>query len=520
MKNKIFFLLVFTVVFSVSCEKVLDKQSLTQLPESEIFANTGNLTLFVNGIYSALPNGFNRGWYMLDAATSDAENSYAWASSNIFNRSEQGPSNTPNHDWDISFAQIRNCNIVLAGIDALEGDTDIKNRLKGEVFFLRGFYFSEMYKRYGGVPIITTVLALNDDFKLPRATAEETINQIVSDLDAAAALLPAKYSGNNIGRATSLAALSLKGRMLLYAEKFPESEAASKAAIDLAAANSYNLHTPYDKVFLDNNNPEVIFDKQLLAVNFSQEADLFNMPVGFTGGWGGTSPTQDFVDSYEMVSTGLPINTAGSGYNANNPYVGRDPRFDMSVLYNGSAWRGRLIDTRVDGIDNPTGNGDATKTGYYMRKFMDQSIFPQYQLVTGNQNWILIRLGEVYLNYAEALLKQERAEDARPWVNKIRERAGMPDIPAGALTWERYMNERRVELSFEEHRFWDVRRWKVAMVTENKPAEGMRITGTVPNFTYTRFVHEERKFEENDYLFAIPQGEIDKDPNLQQNPGW
>lgn len=523
MKRLIYPLIITALITGVSsCNKdLLDKKPLDALSDKDVFATPENAALFVNNIYAGLPNGFERGWYMLASATSDAENSYAWAESNAFNRGDMDPTYIPNGDWTASYRQIANCNTFFKNVDQLEGNPDLVKRLEGEVHFLRAFYYSELYKRFGGVPIISKVLTLEDDFLEDRASASDVIDFIVKDLDDAAAALPDKYSGSDVGRATKVAALALKGRMLLYAERYPESSTASKAAIDLALGSGYDLHTPYDMIFLDNNNDEIIFDKQLLAKNCSGYQDLFNAPVGGNyGGWGGTCPTQDFVDDYDMKSTGKPITDPTSGYNPNDPYADRDPRFAYSVLYNGTVWKGATIDTKENGVNKPDGNGDATKTGYYLRKFMDESILNP-NADCGKAHWILIRLGEVFLNYAEAELKLGHDEEARTWVNKIRARADMPDIPAGELTWERYMKERRIELSFEEHRFWDVRRWKVAEVTENRPVHGMRIEEIGGVLKYTPFEYENRRFDKTkNYLFPIPQSEREKNPNLSQNPGW
>ncbi|MDQ3681831.1 MAG: RagB/SusD family nutrient uptake outer membrane protein [Bacteroidota bacterium] len=511
-----------TLLFVGACKKdLLDKLPLDAVSDQTVFASVENTALFVNFIYAGLPNGFARGWYMLASAASDAENSYPWTPSHIYNRGEQTPSNSPDNNWTESYNQIKNCNVFFENIDKVPGNADLIKRLKGEVHFLRAFYYAELHKRFGGVPLITKVLTLNDNFLEDRATAEQIVDFIVKELDEAAAVLPLKYSGIDKGRATKVAALALKGRVLLYAGKFTESSTASKAAITEGEANGHGLYSPYDKIFLDNNNREVIFDKQLLAKNFSGQHDLFNTPVGYANGWGGTCPTQNFVDAYEMKTTGKPITDPASGYDPTNPYAGRDLRFEKSVLYNGTMWKGRPVDTKENGADKPNGNGDATKTGYYMRKFLDESVNAQSNLITGSQNWILIRLGEIYLNYAEAQLKLNNADEARTWVNKIRTRAAMPNIPAGEMTWERYMNERRVELSFEEHRFWDVRRWKVAEITENEPVFGMKITNVGGVLTYTKYKWEDRKFDKTKhYLFPIPQSERDKNPNLSQNPGW
>jgi len=521
MKKLIYsFLILSTFVAVNSCKKnLLDKKPLDSVSDKDVFASPENTALFVNNIYAGLPNGFERGWYMLAAGSSDAENSYAWTDSHVFNDGANDPSFTPNNDWVSSYSQIKNCNVFFDNIDKVTGNEDLIKRLRGEVHFLRAFYYAELHKRFGGVPLITKVLTLEDDFLEDRATADQIVDFIVKELDEAATLLPEKYDGKDIGRASKIAALALKGRVLLYAGKYAESSAASKAAIDEGLAAGYDLHTPYDKIFLDNNNEEIIFDKQLLAKNCSGYQDLFNEPISY-GGWGGTCPTQNLVDAYEMKTSGKPISDPASGYNAQDPFKDRDPRFDYSVQHNGSMWKGRPIDTRENGADKPDGNGDATKTGYYMRKFLDESV-ADANATCGKAHWILIRLGEVYLNYAEAQLKLNNAEEARSWINKIRARASMPDIPAGQLTWARYMNERRVELSFEEHRFWDVRRWKVAEVTENEPVYGMKITDAGGVLTYTKYKWEDRVFDKDKhYMFPIPASEREKNPNLSQNPGW
>lgn len=521
-KLSLYIIPLIAMLTTVSCGKeILDKAPLDAVSDKDVFATPENTTLFVNSIYAGLPNGFERGWYMFESGSGDAENSYAWTASHMFNRGDYDPTNTPNNDWSSSYRQITNCNVFFANIDNVTGDDALITRLKGEVHFLRAFYYFELYKRFGGVPLISTVLTLEDDFLQDRASADEVVDFILGDLDKAAENLPAKYSGNDIGRASRVAALSLKGRTLLYAGKNQESATASKLAIDEVIAAGYDLHAPYDKIFLDNNNSEIIFDKQLLAKNCSGYQDLFNAPVGGSyGGWGGTCPTQNLVDAYDMKTSGKPITDPASGYNPQNPFADRDPRFDYSILHNGSTWKAAIIDTKENGVNKPNGNGDATKTGYYLRKFMDESVLDP-NAVCGKAHWILIRLAEVYLNYAEAQLKLNNPEEAVIWVNKLRERAEMPALQTSDLTWDRYMKERRVELAFEEHRFWDVRRWKVAEVTENEAVWGMKIEEIAGVLKYTPYKWEDRFFDPSKhYLFPIPQSERDKNPNLSQNPGW
>lgn len=166
MKKHIYiYLITGVLLISYSCQKdLLDKKPLDSVSDNDVFANPQNASLFVNNIYASLPNGYDRGWYMLDAGTSDAENSYAWTDSHVFNRGENDPSFTPNADWTTSYIQIKNCNVFLENIDKVTGDADFIKTLKGEVLFLRAFYYAELHKRFGGVPLITKVLNLDDDF--------------------------------------------------------------------------------------------------------------------------------------------------------------------------------------------------------------------------------------------------------------------------------------------------------------------------------------------------------------------
>jgi hypothetical protein len=257
---------------------------------------------------------------------------------------------------------------------------------------------------------------------------------------------------------------------------------------------------------------------------------LFNHPVGYPGGWGGTNPTQELVDTYEMTDGELPA-TSGL-YDANDPYVNRDPRFAATVLYNGTNYRGRAVETNLGGLDGIEKNGDATKTGYYLRKFMDES-FVEYSAVTGSNNWIHIRYAEVLLNYAEAQ-NEVGGPDANVYsaINEVRSRASvnMPDLPAGLSQdemRERIRRERRIELAFEEHRFFDVRRWGIGEQVFSGAIHGIRIgpngelTGaSADDRPYGLIEVESRTFLPAHTLAPIPQSEIDKNPKLNQNTGY
>ena len=224
-----------------------------------------------------------------------------------------------------------------------------------------------------------------------------------------------------------------------------------------------------------------------------------------------------------MKTTGKPITDPASGYDPAKPYTDRDPRFYASVLYNDADWAGLKLQVYPGGADinHPT---DFTRTGYYIKKFLWESTVSSGFGGAAFHNWPYFRLGEMYLNYAEALNEVSGpTPEVYAALHQIRSRAGMPDFPAGLSKdemRERIRNERAVELAFEEHRFWDVRRWKIAESTTGVPIKGIKITGTAPNWVYTPVDVEPRVFTPAMYLYPIPQAEINKNLGLTQNPGW
>jgi hypothetical protein len=268
-----------------------------------------------------------------------------------------------------------------------------------------------------------------------------------------------------------------------------------------------------------------------------------NYPVGMVnGGEGATCPSQNLVDAFEMRTTGLPIADAASGYDANNPYANRDQRLGWIVVLNGSTMglntnnTARIVESFTGGADAIGAKEGATTTGYYLRKLCVEN----YNLSlagTRAKAWILMRFAEVLLNYAEAaneafgpeakpvLNGTAAVRSAREAINLVRARAGQPAINAGITQTQlrdRIRNERRVELAFEEHRFFDVRRWRIAEQTETTPLAGMRVNVTGPTtFSYQRFTVEPRVFNAKMYLYPIPFSEIAKSNGLiTQNPGW
>ncbi|MCM4157279.1 RagB/SusD family nutrient uptake outer membrane protein [Gramella sp. AN32] len=533
-------LCIFTIM---SCqEDFLDQVPKESLTEETVWTDPQGAVQFVNGIYGEMPSGFDRwydGWakglYLLDGASDDGDVAMGWTHSTLLQNAEFLPSYVPwGNMWGNYYSLIRKANVALENLDRLEEDPELAERLKGEVYFLRGMMYHELLRLFGfrsegaeptGVPIITTALGLEDDLQIPRSTYNEVVDLIVSDLDKAAEILPAKGE-IEAGRATSGAAMAFKGRVLLYAEKWQESANASNEVI----GTNYSLFPDYKTLFLTKNNQEVIFAKKFLYPDKHHQSnaggtqnagwDVYNSPESFRGtsdgGWGGNLPTQNFVDSYDMVD-GQPQDESPL-YDPENPWDNLDPRFEATVVHNGATFRGREVELFVGGRDI-----NFIHTGYFLRKFHNEDLVIYSQ--SSDQDWIFMRYAEVLLNYAEAQ-NEATGPDGTVYdaINSIRSRAGMPDLPQGLTKdsmREEIRNERRIELAFEEHRFFDIRRWRIAEDLLNGPLLGMKITRNEDgSFTYEKDEFEQRNFPYKLYVLPIPQDEIDKNPEAEQILGW
>ena len=535
----------FLLICISSCKKdFLDRKPLNAYSESDVWSNLDLVQTFVNSKYRALPSiersrvipsalGFS-------AASSEGYSQWNYQSVWKWNLGEITPDNLSLDAWAPYYDFIRSCNIFFQRIDAVSGDSAIKNRLTGEMRFIRGWCYFDLISRYGGVPLITKVYTLSDtSYMVPRNTYDECIDFIVNDLDTAIELLPLNYSGNDIGRITKGAAMALKSRALLYAasplnnpsnvqNKWIDAANAAKAVIDLGLYSLYQ--GDYQQIFLEKFNPEIILSYNVNATKndfFGRFEHRLNVYIGPNGyhGWSAYAPSQYLVDDFEMKN-GKMIDDAGSGYDPAHPYQNRDPRFYADILFNGSEFRGRPYESFEGGFDSPQSsieNWNASKLGYNWRKYADESQ-PIDENLGSDQSWIIFRLAEIYLNYAEAEYEIGNESIARDYLNMIRSRASvnMPAISAsGTDLLKAIQHEREIELCFEGHRFYDVRRWKIAMQTENQPLRGVHIV-KAPNGTlsYSYFIVQNRKFYEQDYLFPIPTYEMNKNTELTQNPGY
>ncbi|MEO6685150.1 MAG: RagB/SusD family nutrient uptake outer membrane protein [Dyadobacter sp.] len=523
-----------------SCNSdILDQLPKDSLSDATVWTDPQAATQFVNGIYGSMPSGFDRnyqGWgkglYLLDAASDDGDLCFPWTTVEALQSGNFLPSSSPLPEmWTDYYALVRRTNVALANLDKLSDET-IKSRLKGEVYYLRAYIYQELLRLYGmrstgaeptGVPLISKALSSNDSLQIPRSTYTQVVSFITEDLDKAATLLPLKGE-TDAGRATKGAAFALKSRVLLYSERWADAATAAKQVMN----TGYSLFADYRNLFLTKNNDEIIFAKKFqdpdkVHFGLNNGWDVLNSPRSFKGpadaGWGGNVPTQNFVEAYEMKDG--KKRTESSLFDAQNPFTNLDPRFYATVVYNGSTFRGHVMEM-YDGGADVTHQPEDTQTGYQTRKFHDE----RYTIYTksSDQDWIFIRYAEVLLNYAEAQ-NEATGPDASVYeaINAIRKRAGMPALDAGLSKSEmrdKIRNERRVELVFEEHRFFDIRRWGIAQSLLEGPVYGLKIAKTASGMTYTKYPFETRHFPSKLVVFPIPQSEMDKNPAAKQIAGW
>lgn len=562
------------ILIAASCKKnLLNITPTTGVSGQTLFSDPNLTEAYVNNNYRDLDYGFyNCHWqaFMLAGATDETLSAYeSYSGVNVINKGKLDP--TPSggsftgffdgnayprqQAWANNYNYISQCNSLFENINNVQGlSIADKNRLVGEMKTLRAWRYFQLVRHYNGVPLITKTFSLSDKYDAARNSADECFQFIIKDLDSAIALLPAVAA--NKGKIDQGIAMAIKSRVLLtYASplfnssndvtRWQKAADAAKAVMDL---NRYSLvpWASYKSMFIkyDPANSENIFVSINQAGIASEgHQDNYQWP-GLTfeycimpfsrGGNIMYTPTQQLVDSYETTD-GKVIADPSSIYDPKNPYSNRDPRFDLDILHQGS----KLNSSTIDFI-NPSGvdfNQNQTVTGYLLGKFVDPAVYDATALTLGagqgNQPWIHLRYAEILLNYAEAMNEAQGPGNANDAVNLIRTRAVMPVLPAGlnqAAMRLRIQNERKVELSFEEHRFWDVRRWKIASITNNITAMGVSITKdgsnklqynyVVPNTGGNLDYDPVRVFKEANYFFPIPLSEIAADPNLTQNPGY
>ncbi|TBO41777.1 RagB/SusD family nutrient uptake outer membrane protein [Pedobacter kyonggii] len=528
------------LLFAFGCSKKFEAEPLDRITGDLIFdpldKNADYAKQFLNGTYLLLPDWYNRiDGSFLDAGTDDAVPSRIGTQAEFYRTGRISSTTLPDDVWSKNYLGIRRANLFLSKVDVVPTTAVLKTQFKAEARFLRAYFYFELVKRWGGVPLIgDRVFTIDDDINVPRNTLDECYAYIVAELDVIkSSLLPYAISDGDWGRANIGAAMALKSRVLLYAasplsnptNNIQKWALAAQAAADVKALG-YNLVTDWIANFNATKNTEFIFIKQN-ALNTNIEIN--NGPIGYLQGVGLTSPSQNLVDAFLMLD-GKAISDAGSTYDPNNPYLNRDPRLTATIMHNGKNWLGRPVETFGGGQDKPGGNRTQTRTGYYLRKFMGK--FETSTTYTNQAHHvILLRYAEILLNHAEAL--NESGGAVADIVNNlvlIRKRAGI--LPGSnnlyglSLTLSKdelrkiIQNERRIELAFEEHRTWDLRRWKLAEIELNKPVRGVQIIKNGTAFSYTYFNVANAVFDAKMYWYPIPQAEILANNKVVQNPGW
>lgn len=644
-------IILFFALFAMVCScDYLDIEPTEISSEQEIFSDIKTAELALGQLYWTLywdHGDLRRDGFLshLGACTDEMYDHWETPASRLlYNAGAWGPSNNPLGEWKFMYNYIRRANVFISNIDkvVLKADqvayySERVRQYKEEARFLRAYYFFDLFRQYGAVPLVNYVVNISEvgNTLLPRNSVTEIVNFICAECDEAAAVLPDSYSTQDLGRITRGACLALKARTLLYAASplfngnrmyadqvnpdgtvlFPQNydkglwkqaAEAAGAVIDWAAGAGICLEQPnpsnpidsYAKLFYNNTHSKEIILPGLLGTDMSIDYSCASNASDY-GGTGLFSILQEQVDAYEMKNgqlpfimdedgcviydeNGIPQINPQSGYsetgfwsgelydgkvmkyaeNISNMYKDRDPRFYASILFQGAYWKSEFVDRPMffpywlnhsdDFFEgSPKLIGKNNETGYAVRKWMDPNVNLKmtWQI---SHHYPLFRLAEQYLNCAEAWNEYLDAPDDRVYsaINAVRSRVGMPSLP---ITEEdktkvgmrkRIRNERRVELFFENHRFYDVRRWMIAKKVDGGIVTGMNTLPTIGELEeaaaengwdlnnpaeskqaglavyYKRTVRMKRVFEDKHYLFPIPQVEIDKNKNLVQNHGW
>jgi starch-binding outer membrane protein, SusD/RagB family len=607
----------------MSCnDDFLNTKPLDKVSSAVTWTDGALAQAFIFNIYSFLGyGGFEE--QMLASITDEAMFTHAGRNINTLTEGAESPTNlawaSPTYEWSNMYKAIRNANVAIENLpNATFDNPPLKDQLLGEAMFLRAYYYHQLLRFYGGVPLVAKAYGLDEDYSIERSSFEDCVNFIVADLDEASSLLDGKSPER--GRANKLAAMALKSRVLLYAAsdlhdiatasanssvisgyakkefigytsgsqaaRWQAAKDAAKAVLDAGSGYKLDLSSPVSFEEGRDNYVALSMGGGSNAADASAEVELLferthtplytvenNWPLGgihfgINNGpngyhnWAGNTPIQQLVDDYEMMD-GSEFSWSNPAHSA-DPYNNRDPRFYATILYDGAQWKPRPSDVAaldpyneiqtgyyangsgglVNGVDtrqSAVENWNGSRTHYYVRKFID----PDPAVVenqTGYQvvPWPFIRYTEAVLNYAEACIELGEEAEAKAWLNKIRFRAGMPAITeTGSALVDRYRNERRIELAYEEHRYHDARRWMIAAATLGRPIQEIHIEGTlkagktplvpyrfdktVYNYTYTPQVNtenESRTWVDKMYYRPIGRDEMSRNAKLVQNPGY
>lgn len=562
MKFKGLFLIGLAGAMSLAGCVDLNYNEATVTGEDWVYENpTDGVKRMVSDVYAQMFNEFdiNYGGAIKASATDEADFANSLSDIHKFYNGGWSAANPFPDIWQRAYRAITEVHIYLEKIDKVdlsdyEYDSNYPNMVLQfglypyELRFLRAYYYFELARAYGDVPLVLKSLTNEEANNVTRTPVQDVFKFIVKECDEIAEYLPISYRnepGAEIGRATRGAAMALKARTLLYAasplfnkdnnqELWHEAAVACKDLLDRASEWGITLSS-YSSLWGHNANTN---SELILGINRgeSNTFEMNNYPVGVENGSSGNCPTQSLVDAYEYKDNGETFGQRHPGevnVTKENPYEGLDPRFAMTIVKNGDQWptnsAQKITLETYEGGFNGAPKYNATTTGYYLRKYVDGNCVTTYNNPsTQRHTWIVFRLAEMYLDYAEAMYnyygdadtKGDLGMSANEAINVLRNRSDikMPEFTGSAGFMERYRRERMVELAFEDHRFWDVRRWKIgnSAFASVQGADLKLVNGDVMLSRKTIA----RRWDDKYYLFPIPQSEIQKNPKLTQNPGW
>lgn len=537
-----------------SCSSVLDKEDLSTISEEQVWVDPTLTTAFLDALYVSLPN-----W---DTALADASDEATGGGGWVYGTTTpDAMSETENSapTWYWPYKHIRNCNIFIQNAQNTSVctiDRDLADRLTYEARFIRAYLYFEMVKRYGGVPLITEPQELTDDLFVHRTPTKECFQFIIDELKACAEGLPDSYEANDLGRVTKGAAKAFLGRVLLFRaspqfnpnnniEHWQTAYDYNKETLDYLIGQGHALYEDYGQLFLDEMNKEVIFAIRFENPTRTQKRDAACRPITFSmNNTGGCHPTQETIDRFPTVDGGTYTyadwEKEGSG-DIFKLWENRDKRFYATIVYQGVTYFNTVMELNENAQnDYAYGKNMGSRTGYYMKKGIDESISITDCQSSGT-DYIDIRLAEVMLNYAEAAVEVGKLNEAFEVLKQIRQRAGInetsdkpemkgmqyglnPNMNQSDMR-EAVRNERFVELLFEQKRFWDMRRWMIyddimngqgkrhALVM-NKEADG-----TITSYLFDRD-NTPMIAKQEMYFLCMKRGEMSNNPNLEQTKGW
>ena len=556
-----------------SCSDQMNYHEYNNYDEDFVKLNFSNVGGLITTIYLDLDTDFgNYSGAILGSATDESQYAYTGNSIETFYNGSWSSTNAQSGTWSTCYSGISNCNLFLdkyVGLTfpELEQNADYKpqmfryNNYQYEVRFLRAYFYFNLVRQYGDVPFTDHFLSADESNALSRTPAKDIFDYIISECDDIKDLIIEDYANlpadvvlpsesPETGRVNKATVLALKARAALYAasplfntdnnpELWHRAATANKELLDYCV-NERGMKLVSDYAS-KNATDELIFGRR--ANRESSTMESYNYPAGIEGGNGGNCPTQNLVDAYETTD-GYSVRLVDGVWTAEGsrvfdkakPYDNRDPRLRMTICVNEETgwptWNEGTIYTYQGGANGQPLNG-GTPTGYYLKKYCQGDIDLRSNSTNKSayHTWITYRLGEFYLNYAEAVFRYLGSADAtdseftmsaREAASMTREREGveMPAFPLNMSNdafWEAYKKERMVELAFEGHRFWDVRRWKEGGF--NSIARVVITKNTDDSFTYTRNT-KSLVWDDKMYFFPIPQSEKSKNHNLEQNPGW